>query len=83
MFTVLKSKLRAVKRSRFGKDEKGIAAVEFALLLPLIFALFVGTIEFSQAITIDRRVTQATSATADLIARTRSTSTAELDSIMD
>ena len=83
MFAVLKTKLRAVARSRFGKDEKGIAAVEFALLIPLILALFIGTIEMSQAITIDRRVTQATSATADLVARTKSTTTQELDGIME
>lgn len=83
MFAVLKTKLRAVARTRFGRDEKGVAAVEFALLIPIILALFIGTIEMSQAITIDRRVTQATSATADLIARTRSTTTNELDGIME
>ncbi|MEO1650262.1 MAG: TadE/TadG family type IV pilus assembly protein [Pseudomonadota bacterium] len=82
MFRTLKSKCSAFARSRLCRDEKGVAAVEFALLLPLIFMLFVGTIEFSQAITVDRRVTQVTSATADLIARTKSTTTGQLDSIM-
>lgn len=55
--------------ARFGRETGGVAAVEFALIVPIMFFLFVGTIEFSQALTVDRRVTQAASSTADLIAR--------------
>jgi Flp pilus assembly protein TadG len=55
--------------SRLRKDTRGVAAVEFAMILPIMFFLFVGTIEFSQALTVDRRVTQSASSTADLIAR--------------
>lgn len=55
--------------ARLGRDTRGIAAVEFALIVPIMFMLFAGTIEFSQALTVDRRVTQAASSTADLIAR--------------
>ncbi len=54
---------------RLCRDVKGIAAVEFAMLAPIMFFFFVGTIEFSQALTVDRRVTQSASSTADLIAR--------------
>lgn len=54
---------------RLRRDEKGIAAVEFAMIVPIMFFLFVGAVEFSQALTVDRRVTQAASSTADLIAR--------------
>jgi Flp pilus assembly protein TadG len=39
------------------------------MIVPIMFFLFAGTIEFSQALTVDRRVTQAASSTADLIAR--------------
>jgi hypothetical protein len=39
------------------------------MIAPLMFLLFVGSVEFSQAISVDRRVTQAASATADLVAR--------------
>ena len=51
------------------RDDKGIAAVEFAMIVPVMFFLLVGAVEFSQALTVDRRVTQAASSTADLIAR--------------
>ncbi len=55
--------------ARLDRDERGIAAIEFAMIVPIMFFLFVGAIEFSQALTVDRRVTQSASSTADLIAR--------------
>lgn len=54
---------------RLRRDDKGVAAVEFGLIVPVMFLLFVGAIEFSQALTVDRRVTQSASSSADLIAR--------------
>jgi hypothetical protein len=51
------------------RDTRGVAAVEFGFIVPIMFFLFVGTIEFSQALTVDRRLTLAASSTADLIAR--------------
>lgn len=54
---------------RLGRDTSGMAAVEFGFIVPIMFFLFVGTIEFSQALTVDRRLTLAASSTADLIAR--------------
>ncbi len=54
---------------RLSTDTGGMAAVEFAMIVPIMFFLFVGAVEFSQALTVDRRVTQSASSTADLIAR--------------
>lgn len=66
---------------RLARNAQGVAAVEFALIAPLMFMMFVGSVEFSQAITVDRRVTQAASATADLVSRAPSegVSTAQVD----
>lgn len=50
-------------------DTSGVAAIEFALVAPLMAAMFVGAVEMSQAVTVDRRVTQIAGSTADLIAR--------------
>jgi Flp pilus assembly protein TadG len=66
----------------FARCCKGVAAVEFAMIVPIMFLLFVGSIEFSQAITVDRRVTQVASSTADLVARERSIATSDVDGIM-
>lgn len=57
------------KLRRLKANTDGVAAIEFAMILPIMFMLLIGCIEYSQAITVDRRVTQAASATADLISR--------------
>lgn len=81
------SKLRNVvairRRVGFWRNLEGVAAIEFAMIVPLMFLLFVGAVEFSQAITVDRRVTQIASSTADLVARTKSISTSEVTSIFN
>lgn len=75
-------------RSRVGRfwaargDESGIAATEFALLLPLMVTLFFGLLEISDALMASRRVYTAVNSLADLVAQERDLSTAELDQIM-
>jgi len=54
---------------RFKRDQEGVAAIEFAMIVPILAAMFIGAVELSQAITVDRRVTQVASSTADLVAR--------------
>jgi Flp pilus assembly protein TadG len=54
---------------RWRGDRKGIAAVEFAFIVPIMMVMFIGAVELSQAITVDRRVTQVASSVADLVAR--------------
>lgn len=67
----------------WGRDCEGVAAVEFALIAPAISILFVGAVEMSQAMTIDRRLMQVASATADLVARSNaSITTTDITDIM-
>jgi len=54
---------------RWKADSEGVAAVEFAMIVPIMAIMFIGAVELSQAITVDRRVSQVASATADLVAR--------------
>lgn len=54
---------------RWRGDTEGVAAIEFAFIVPIMAFMFIGAVELSQAITVDRRVTQVASATADLVAR--------------
>jgi Flp pilus assembly protein TadG len=70
-----------VRRCR--ADKRGVAAIEFAFILPIMFFMFIGAVELSQAITVDRRVTQSASSVADLAARKEtSISLAEIGDIM-
>ena len=57
--------------SRFILTRDGVAAVEFALVLPLLITLYIGTVEASRALSYDRRLTSAASALGDLVAQTK------------
>ena len=54
---------------RFHAATSGLAALEFALVIPMMLAFFVGAIEVSNGMVADRRVTLATSTLADLAAQ--------------
>jgi len=80
-FSPSRSMARSMRALLFGKD--GVAAIEFAMVAPLMLLLFVGSVEFSQALTVDRRVSQIASSTADLVAREKSITTADMEGIME
>ena len=61
---------QAAVLKKFSDDEKGIAAVEFALLAPLLLTLMLGALEITQSIWADSKVEQATSTIGDLVSRT-------------
>ncbi|HXK53226.1 MAG TPA: pilus assembly protein [Hyphomicrobiales bacterium] len=65
------------------KDRRGVAAVEFAFILPLLIALYFGAIEISQAVMADRKVTNITSTVADLVAQTKTVNDNELQDIFE
>ena len=50
-------------------NEEGISAVEFALIAPLLIILYLGAIELSLLMEVDRRVTQTSASLGDLTAR--------------
>lgn len=61
--------------SEFATDSKALAATEFAVIVPLMLVMFFGTVEFSSAVAIDRKVT--------LMARTLSDLTSQSTSVAD
>lgn len=65
------------------RDERGVSAVEFAMILPIMIVLYIGAVEFSHALTIDRRVTSVASAAADLVAQSEEITDAELLDIFE
>lgn len=66
---------------RFRKSTKGLAAVEFAFLAPVLGTLLVGTIELCNALQCKQKVTNTASSVADLVAQTATTSTSDLTNI--
>src|SRR5436189_1298081 len=52
--------------ARLRRDQAGVSAVEFAMLLPLMLTLYLGAVEISQGVAIDRKVTLTAHTVADL-----------------
>jgi len=50
----------------FVADKRALAATEFAVIVPLMLVMFFGTVEFSSAVAIDRKVTLIARALSDL-----------------
>ncbi len=54
---------------RFGNDRRGVAAVEFAFILPLMLTLMLGMIDVSSGVAIDRKVTLTARTLSDLVSQ--------------
>jgi Flp pilus assembly protein TadG len=72
-FKALKANLRRAQR--------GVSAVEFALVAPLMVLMLFGATELSLLVTVDRKTTLAASTLGDLAAQTDLVSCAELSQI--
>ncbi|HEV7346393.1 MAG TPA: TadE/TadG family type IV pilus assembly protein [Devosia sp.] len=55
--------------TRFRRVEDGTAAVEFALVLPIMLMLYIGSVEVSLLISMDRKLQSVAGALGDLVAR--------------
>lgn len=54
---------------RLGASESGAAAVEFALIMPFMLALYFGSMEASMLFTVDKRVNTISATVGDLVAQ--------------
>ena len=68
--------------SRWRDDRRGVSAIEFALIAPFMITLYLGAVEVSLALSIDRKITSAASALADLVAQDDVITDGEMNSIM-
>jgi Flp pilus assembly protein TadG len=59
-------------------DCRGIAATEFAFIVPLMLVLFFGTVEFSSAIAVDRKVTLMARTLSDLTSQSTTVTPANI-----
>ena len=74
---------RARRRvAQFVQDRRGVSAVEFAMLLPLMVALYLGGVEISTGIAIDRKVTLVARTLADLVSQASSVNTTDVNNIL-
>jgi Flp pilus assembly protein TadG len=66
---------------RLAGDERGISAVEFALLAPVVIAFYMGLSEFCQGYMAQKRMGHVSAAVADLIAQEETVTRANVDDI--
>jgi Flp pilus assembly protein TadG len=52
------------------RDRRGVAAVEFVMIAPIMLVAFFGTVEFCSAVAIDRKVTLIARTVSDLTSQT-------------
>lgn len=62
-------------------DEQGTAVVEFAFLLPIMLTLFIGVVEVTNVLRLDRKVVAAAQTAADLVSQRREVDDAQLNDI--
>jgi Flp pilus assembly protein TadG len=68
---------------RFAKEHRGLAAVEFAMLLPMMVTLYLGSVETTTAVAIQRKVTLTSRALADLSSQFTSIASADMTNILN
>ncbi|TPM39171.1 TadE/TadG family type IV pilus assembly protein [Mesorhizobium sp. B2-3-4] len=67
---------------RFWSNRRGVAAVEFALIAPILLVMYFMTMEASQAIETSKKVSRVGSMVADLVTQQPTVVKADLDAIM-
>lgn len=75
--------LASSRAARLVRDVRGVSAVEFALISPVMIGLYLGGVEISQGIGIDRKVTLTAGATANITAQSSSISNSDMTNIMN
>ena len=69
--------------SALRRDQKGVSAVEFAMLLPLMITLYLGVVEISQGVAIHRKVTLTARTVADLASQVTSINDAGMTNMLN
>lgn len=66
---------------RLGRDARGVAAVEFAMLLPVLLLFSLGTLEFGRLIMLTQKLQNGSFILADLVTRDKTIDEAEMANI--
>jgi len=63
---------------RFARDRRGLAALEFALIAPMMIVVLFGAIELTELLATNRRAENTTASIADVISRDTTVNNAEI-----
>jgi Flp pilus assembly protein TadG len=67
----------------FARDRRGVSAVEFALVAPMMIALYFGGTEISDGVAVDRKVSLTSATLANLVAQSTSLSANDMTNVFN
>lgn len=67
---------------RLNEDRAGASAIEFVLLLPLLFLLLAGTVDLGQGLSVQRKMNQIASTTAEIVSMQNSWSRSDISTVL-
>lgn len=79
--TTCKGKLQ-LARGRFVRDERGVSAIEFVLIFPILVGMMAGTVDIGQALTVSRKMNQMVSTLGDITSQQSSWTASDIDAIV-
>lgn len=83
---IMRALERRIRTSRFARmirDRRGAAAVEFAIIAPVMLTTFFGIAEVSQGVALDRKVVQTARSLSDLVAQSTAVNSADMTNIFN
>jgi len=80
--TGILAKLNKTVRKLRG-DKSGVGAVEFALIAPVLIVLYMGSLEISVAMSVNKKLARAASTVADLVTQNETVDKAFLQSMVN
>lgn len=67
----------------FWRNTRGVAATEFAMILPFMLVLLIGTVELADVINQNRKIDRMTNAVTDLVAQAETVTTSDLNNVFE
>jgi len=78
----LRSVRQRLRRKHFFLNESGVAAMEFAIIAPMIIGLYLGLAELASALSADRRISHSASVAGDLATQVTSLSESDAEDLV-
>src|SRR5258708_22737391 len=75
--------LRSLRIRHFARDSRGAAAVEFALITPMMLTMYFGMVELSSGVAIDRKVTMVSRTLSDLVAQSTAVTNSDISNVFN
>ena len=75
--------LRRLRIRRFARDSRGTAAIEFALVTPMMLTMYFGMVELSSGVAINRKVTMVSHTLSDLVAQATAVTNSDIANVFN